>query len=247
MISCCVCGRLFQQLQSHIKVHGLTSKEYKTLFPDAALMSQEEKDKISVRMKSGQAIAMAGKSKGCKKPNLSKVMHGNKRGLGTNRSAERERYVEQAKKQHREGNFGSWDEARRKRQASITRERWRTGSLKHNWKPKWELELAEYLEERKLRFLPQFRGISPGCSSKPFDFYLPDYNLLIELQGCFWHGCRRCYNPHPIQVRVMKNDLHKEEFASKNRFRLLRIWEHDKDKLYKIVEQSMKTNNFLSK
>jgi hypothetical protein len=237
MVQCQICKLQYKQLQSHIKKHNISTKEYKQNFPGSEIWSAEQKDKLIARMKNGQSKIMSQKSIGCKKPRLSITMSGNQRGKGTDRSKEKQRYIEQAKKQHKENNFGKWDEERKKHQARITKHRWETGQLKPTWKPKWEKELGEYLANKNINFITDFiipadRQQNGYRLAKPFDFYLPNHNLLIELQGCFWHGCRECYKPHHIQERVMRNDAEKEKIANQCNFRLLKIWEHEKEKLY---------------
>ena len=197
LIECKICGKKYRQLTSHItKIHKITCNKYREKYPDSKITSDNLVDKLRQRMLNGQAKTMgmlsSKKIKGCKKPDLSKSMMGNKRGLGTDRSKEKDRYRTQALKQHTEGNFGEWTKERRKKQAEITAERWRTGSLKRVWQPKWQIELVEYLTSINVEFeteyiLPQDRQKHGYRLSKPFDFYLPKYNLLIELNGCFWH------------------------------------------------------------
>lgn len=247
MVECQICKRKYKQLTSHlIRTHKVTCEQYREKFPGAKITCDELVNNMRSRMLSGQAEEMARAGKGCKKPNLSKKMMGNQRGLGSDRSAEKERYRQQALKQHAEGNFGTWDDDRRKRQAEITAERWRNGSLKHVWKPQWHLELAQYFCSKDVNYIEEYiiplDKIRNGQCSKPFDFYLPDWNLLIDLNGCFWHGCSICYEHHHIQDRVKKNDSEKESIAKEAGYQLLKIWEHDKDKLFRLVARALEKN-----
>lgn len=58
------------------------------------------------------------------------------------------------------------------------------------------------------------------------DFFLPDEHLVIEVNGCFWHGCARCgfaeKNPD-----VRRKDRQKAAALRKAGYALLVVWEHD--------------------
>ena len=47
-----------------------------------------------------------------------------------------------------------------------------------------ELEITGYLTKKGIRVISQYQ--IPG-KSHHFDFYLPDYNLLAEFDGSYWH------------------------------------------------------------
>lgn len=81
----------------------------------------------------------------------------------------------------------------------------------------------------------RFKG-SPEISRRPFDFYLPDYNLIIEFHGeqhlIGWG--RRDNDAKSIQER----DLYKRQWAQDNNINFLRIkqWEvSSKEEIEKIV------------
>jgi hypothetical protein len=54
MIECLICNRAFEKMISstHLKTHGITSKQYKEQFPGASLVSEEEKLRASEHAKS---------------------------------------------------------------------------------------------------------------------------------------------------------------------------------------------------
>jgi DNA mismatch endonuclease (patch repair protein) len=58
------------------------------------------------------------------------------------------------------------------------------------------------------------------------DFFLPDEHLVIEVNGCFWHGCARCgfaeKNPE-----VRRKDRQKAAALRRAGYALLVVWEHD--------------------
>lgn len=64
---------------------------------------------------------------------------------------------------------------------------------------------------------------------KIYDFYLPDYNILIEIDGDFWH-CNPINFPKPTyksQEINLINDKFKNEWALENGYKLIRFWEND--------------------
>lgn len=69
-----------------------------------------------------------------------------------------------------------------------------------------ELKTKEWLEENNIKFVQQYKF--PDCKYKrclPFDFYLPDYNICIEVDGS--------QHSREDSVRFFKNgELTKEDF-----------------------------------
>lgn len=104
------------------------------------------------------------------------------------------------------------ERARRSRQAAINNERMQKG----NTKP--ELLVRELLLIRGVSFDQQF-----SIAGYPFvfDFAIPSRKLLIEADGCYWHGCPACKEPgKPDTVR---NDRRKNGIARREGWRLIRI------------------------
>lgn len=69
----------------------------------------------------------------------------------------------------------------------------------------------------------QFVLESKDGYSKKYDLYIPEWNLLIELDGIYWHGLDRdsCYSVS--QIASMANDLNKNRLAIENNIGLIRI------------------------
>lgn len=62
-----------------------------------------------------------------------------------------------------------------------------------------------------------------------YDFYLPKFNVIIEVDGDFWH-CNPLNFPKPIyesQKQNLERDKEKNKWAKENGFKLLRFWEND--------------------
>jgi very-short-patch-repair endonuclease len=66
--------------------------------------------------------------------------------------------------------------------------------------------------------------------NKIYDFYLPEYNILIEVDGDFWHcnpNTKFALPECKSQEINIINDKLKNEWAYNNGYKLLRFWETD--------------------
>lgn len=83
-----------------------------------------------------------------------------------------------------------------------------------------ELVVKAWLDKRGVEYEQQFR--IPG-ERFVFDFAIPSRRILIEVDGCYWHGCERCgLKGHP-ENRI--NDALKNELAKSVGWKLLRVKE----------------------
>jgi len=102
---------------------------------------------------------------------------------------------------------------------------------KGNYKDtKPEIKSEKILEENNINYKKQFR-----LGNRLFDFYLPDYNILIEVDGIFYHGknIKDEDLKYDIQKKSRKIDKLKDKIALDNGYKLFRVWE---DELYKLEE-----------
>ena len=80
--------------------------------------------------------------------------------------------------------------------------------------------------------------------NKIYDFYLPEHNILIEVDGDFWH-CHPEKFPLPeckTQKINIENDKLKTQWAINNGYKLLRFWENDIKNNIKHVKQTLLEN-----
>ena len=77
--------------------------------------------------------------------------------------------------------------------------------------------------ERQKKF-PDLKGI--GGFPLSYDFYLPEYNLLIEYQGEFHDGTATIQTKDGLE-RQQQNDLRKKEYALNHNINFLEIWYYD--------------------
>jgi len=63
---------------------------------------------------------------------------------------------------------------------------------------------------------------------KIYDFYIPKKNLLVEVDGIYWHakGISKS-KMNFTQLSNRRNDLKKDDIAKKNGYALIRIWEDE--------------------
>lgn len=87
-----------------------------------------------------------------------------------------------------------------------------------------EIKVRHWLEEEKIKFIPQYRF--EDCRGKrklPFDFYLPDYNICIEVDG---------EQHYKVGVRIKGITFTEED--------LKEIQKHDKIKTQYCLRQNIK-------
>lgn len=104
---------------------------------------------------------------------------------------------------------------------------------------KLEGKFEVLLRELNIEYVTQYK-IAPFAYR--YDFYLPKYNTIIEVDGDFWHS-----NPdtgHPCRTRTQmfnkKRDARKNIICEDAGIKLIRIWESDinthPDKVRNILE-----------
>jgi len=111
---------------------------------------------------------------------------------------------------------------------------------------KGEKKISEYLNINKIYYIPQkeFEGlIGLGNGNLSYDFYLPDYNLLIEYQGGqhekFIKWIHIIYENFEKQL---EHDKRKKEYAINNNINLLEIWYWDFDNIEEILDKYLSNN-----
>jgi very-short-patch-repair endonuclease len=74
-----------------------------------------------------------------------------------------------------------------------------------------------------------------------YDFYLPDYNILIEVDGDFWHCNPDKFSQakYETQKRSLARDIIKNQWALDNKYTLLRFWENDIKNNIKHIKQTL--------
>ena len=90
---------------------------------------------------------------------------------------------------------------------------------------KLETDFEQILKKLKVDYKKQYyaRDIK-----RYYDFYLPDLNVLIEVDGDYYHAYGKIYEEMtPMQKKNHRVDEIKNQWAALHGFALIRIWEHD--------------------
>lgn len=74
-------------------------------------------------------------------------------------------------------------------------------------------------------FTPQYK-----VDRWTFDFAHPEKELLVEVQGCWYHTCQECYTqviPNSTQKATTANDARKLTRALELGWTVIFLWEHE--------------------
>lgn len=103
---------------------------------------------------------------------------------------------------------------------------------------------------RRLLWSRGLRGywLNSNITGKP-DIYFSRSNMVIFIDGCFWHKCPKCFVKPKSNLkywnnkikRNVKRDKEVNSLLQKSGIRVIRIWEHeifeDIDKAYEKVRK----------
>jgi very-short-patch-repair endonuclease len=104
---------------------------------------------------------------------------------------------------------------------------------------------TDFLDKLGVRYTWQFEAKE---IKRFFDYYLPDSNLIIEINGSYWHGDSRIYEQTELnrtQKRNIKVDEYKKEWALLHGIPIMYIWEKDIRENPKKVMQDLKERLFI--
>lgn len=95
---------------------------------------------------------------------------------------------------------------------------------------KIETEIKNILIDNKINFKKNFY-VSFNNKKRVFDFYLKDYNLLIEADGDYWHSNPAIFKEtNDAQKKNKLNDEFKNYIAKELGYNLIIFWETDINK-----------------
>jgi very-short-patch-repair endonuclease len=101
---------------------------------------------------------------------------------------------------------------------------WNDGGL-HGINTKPEVSVQNILKKNNIEFISPF-----VLKNKIYDLYIPKNNLIIEVDGCYWHSKNiDVNNMNEQQIRRWRNDRFKDNLAKRNGYKLMRIWEDEID------------------
>jgi len=85
----------------------------------------------------------------------------------------------------------------------------------------------DFLDKLEVKYIYQMEAADIG---RWFDFYLPEHNLIIEIDGSYFHSDPRIVEEgkmNPMQKHNKRVDKYKDEWALMHGIPLIRIWEKD--------------------
>jgi len=103
----------------------------------------------------------------------------------------------------------------------------------------------DFLDKLKVRYVYQFEAKDIG---RFYDFYLPDVNLIIEIDGSYFHSDPRLVkeeNMNPMQKRNKRVDEYKDRWALMHGIPLIRFWEKDIRENPKMVMDELKKRLYI--
>ena len=105
---------------------------------------------------------------------------------------------------------------------------------------KGEIAIKKILDDKNIKYVQQYK-IKECCDIKtlPFDFYLNDYNTLIEYDGIQHFDIKHAFKEDKFYETVI-HDAIKKQFAKDNNIRLVEV--DYKNVLYSDVEKCLKDN-----
>lgn len=98
----------------------------------------------------------------------------------------------------------------------------------------------EFLDKLGVEYQYQFKAESIG---RYFDFYITPCNLIIELNGSYWHSDPRLYEGReltPTQKKNKRVDKYKKKWADEHRIPIIYIWEKDVNETPQKVMEELK-------
>ena len=87
-----------------------------------------------------------------------------------------------------------------------------------------ELRAQKMLDEMGFQYEPQKQ-----IGAYYIDFYLPEINVILNIHGCYWHGCPECNLTTDIKQTEKKRKYdHKRDAQLRAMgYEIITIWEHD--------------------
>ena len=84
-----------------------------------------------------------------------------------------------------------------------------------------ELKIEAELQKRGITYEKQV----PLCKIAIVDFYLPEYHIVIQCDGCYWHNCLIHFPS--FYIGRQERDAKQDAVLTYYGFNVFRFWEHD--------------------
>lgn len=113
-----------------------------------------------------------------------------------------------------------------KKRSEVTKQKMResriaNGNQNQKFKDtKIELKIEKELQNRNIIYQKQV----PLAKTTIVDFFLPEYNIVIQADGCYWHNCPTCKR---FNFQIVTKDKYQDSILTLNGFTVYRFWEHE--------------------
>lgn len=109
-----------------------------------------------------------------------------------------------------------------------------------------EIKAKNVLEKYNIDYKTQIKYedlLGLGNGNLSYDFYLPDYNLLIECQGIQHEEWRKNWITKEDFEKQLEHDRRKKQYAKEHNINLLEIWYYDIDSIENILIEKLHIEN----
>jgi len=247
---CLICGKQFKAItNSHLKRHGLTTIQYREQFPEASFgnfdrfekwrQSDENKEHWTNQSRKNakdselQKRRIRNIKRAWKDPELLKN-HSEitKSFIFKNKEKFPQLFESNVTEIMKMSNYARWEMKYGKEEADKRLNAWMKANKLQRFKSKdthGELLFEEHIQELGFKYEKQFH-----CAPYYPDFYLADFNLLVEIDGDYWHANPDRFMPDDIVGKkgksakeIWKCDAKKNAVYAEKGFSVLRIWESE--------------------
>lgn len=107
-----------------------------------------------------------------------------------------------------------------------------------------EIKIEKYLKNNNIKYITQYKF--DDCKFKrqlPFDFYLPDFNILIEYDGVQHYKIKEHFGGYEGFIDTKIRDTIKNIYCKDNNIKLIRISYLDFKNIEKILNKELKYVN----
>lgn len=100
--------------------------------------------------------------------------------------------------------------------------------------------IQSFLNNKQIKNIPEFHACIDNVHYR-FDFYLPEYNLMIEYDG-MQHFVDGCFGKESLKD-IQKRDTIKTHYCEENNINLLRIPYYQRDSIEEIINNHLQRLN----
>lgn len=224
VVKCRICGKECNALGSHVRIHNLTIKEYRNLYPDAETISEES------RKNYGSASKKNWDNPEIRKSQLERLKS----------YSNSEENKERLRKHNRDSKFIESQKERLSKLASDTNRRlWESDydacreratknalwAARTSCVTKIQIKVADYLKDKGIKYSLEKYFTVNGRRVR-VDIYLEELDLIIEVNGNYWHG--KPGTPLEEMTRYQRQGYERDRYKeSIFEDKLLFLWEED--------------------